>query len=791
MNVQRQYQREDGERPSEPVCVLLVDDDVSFLEMATEALERAHDGLQVTGEPSAESALSRLDEGDIDCVVSDYWMPSMDGIEFFDEVQASHSDIPFILLTAEGSEEIAAEAISAGVTDYFRKSGDADQYTVLANRITNVVQQHQAKKRAAEQERISSLVRTINKALAEATTREAIEAEVCEIIAQSNPYVFAWIGEPDPETGKVQPRVSAGLEESYLEEILVTSRDSPTGQGPTGTAIRTEEIQIVQNIEEEPDYEPWREDARERGYQSSAAVPLVLGETHYGTLNIYSDRPYAFDQPEQDVLSELGDTIARAIERTESRRDLHTFREAVEQAGHAIYWTDRDETIQYVNPAFEDQTGYDRTDAIGQTPRLLQSGEHNETFYEEIWETLLEGEVWEGELTNTRKDGDQYIVEQTVSPVEDDEGNIERFVAVATDITERKRRERELQRSKTRFETLFNQSPDIVVVHDENGVIRRVNDQACDQLGYDREELHGKQLGDVDQSLTPFRLQTIRERLSSEETHRYESILKRKNGSTFPARVHITRLDVGDSERFLTIKRDISDQKERERQLRVLDRVLRHNLRNDMNVIRGRAETIKTTATGEISTSAEQIIDKCEELLNTVEKTQAITEVLVRDSDDIVIELDSIAERIVDTLQEKHPHTKIDLDYPDSESLLVSTPTHFSRGLAELLTNAIIHNDRETPEVGVSITADDDTIHLEVADNGPGLPDAEQSILLDDEEFGPLYHGSGLGLWLVYWLVTQTGGTVTVEANEPRGSVIRIKLPRTKPADVSVTADTH
>ncbi|MFB6197898.1 MAG: response regulator, partial [Halobacteriaceae archaeon] len=278
MNAQKQYQREGGERPSEPVCVLLVDDDVSFLEMATEALERAHNGLQVIAESSTESALSRLDEGDIDCVVSDYLMPSMDGIELFDEVRESHSDIPFILLTAEGSEEVAAEAISAGVTDYFRKSGDADQYTVLANRITNVVQQHRAKKRAAEQERISSLVRTINKALAEATTRETVEAEVCEIIAQSNPYVFAWIGEPDPETGKVQPRVSAGLEEDYLEDILVTSRDAPTGQGPTGRAIRTEEIQVVQNIEEDPDYEPWREDARERGYQSSAAVPLVLGE---------------------------------------------------------------------------------------------------------------------------------------------------------------------------------------------------------------------------------------------------------------------------------------------------------------------------------------------------------------------------------------------------------------------------------------------------------------------------------------------------------------------------------
>jgi PAS domain S-box-containing protein len=135
-------------------------------------------------------------------------------------------------------------------------------------------------------------------------------------------------------------------------------------------------------------------------------------------------------------------------------RDLRAFVEAVEQSGHSIYVTDRDGTIEYVNPTFEEISGYSRTEAVGRNPRILQSGHHDEAFYADVWETILSGEVWEGDIVNRRKDGELYHVHQTVAPITDEDGTVERFVAVNADITERKRREQEIERQRDLLDRL-------------------------------------------------------------------------------------------------------------------------------------------------------------------------------------------------------------------------------------------------------------------------------------------------------------------------------------------------
>ncbi|MFD1684558.1 PAS domain S-box protein [Halobellus litoreus] len=138
-------------------------------------------------------------------------------------------------------------------------------------------------------------------------------------------------------------------------------------------------------------------------------------------------------------------------ERKRRERDLRSYREAVEQAGHAIMITDVDGRIEYVNPTFEDVTGYSKTEALGERPSLLKSGEHDEEFYRNLWETIDSGSVWEGEIVNERKDGTRYYIDQTIAPITDDEGTIERFVAVNTDITDRKRYEAQLERERDRL----------------------------------------------------------------------------------------------------------------------------------------------------------------------------------------------------------------------------------------------------------------------------------------------------------------------------------------------------
>ena len=144
------------------------------------------------------------------------------------------------------------------------------------------------------------------------------------------------------------------------------------------------------------------------------------------------------------VFADLTDQKAR-------ERQLRQFREAVEHAGHSVMITDTDGLIRYVNPAFEEQTGYSAEEALGRTPAILNSGEHDASFFEQMWETIQAGEVWEHEIMNQRKDGTLVHVDQTIAPVFGEDDAIEYFVAVNHDITDRREKELELERQNQRL----------------------------------------------------------------------------------------------------------------------------------------------------------------------------------------------------------------------------------------------------------------------------------------------------------------------------------------------------
>ncbi|WP_434522761.1 ATP-binding protein [Halorubrum sp. AS12] len=151
------------------VSVVHVDDDPGIVDLAATYLERQDDRITVTTATTVSDALDQI-TATTDCVVSDYEMPGMDGIELLSTVRAEYPDLPFILFTGKGSEEIASEAISAGVTDYLQKGPNVEQYTLLANRVLNAVTQREAEQRVdTERQRFQSLFHEL--------TQPAVEVE--------------------------------------------------------------------------------------------------------------------------------------------------------------------------------------------------------------------------------------------------------------------------------------------------------------------------------------------------------------------------------------------------------------------------------------------------------------------------------------------------------------------------------------------------------------------------------------------------------------------------------------
>ncbi len=159
---------------------------------------------------------------------------------------------------------------------------------------------------------------------------------------------------------------------------------------------------------------------------------------------------------------------------------------AIEQSGEMVVTTLPDGTIEYVNPAFEQITGYTRSEAVGRNPRILKSGKHDKAFYGRIWETLAEGRTWQGRMVNRRKDGSLYTEESTISPVRDRRGKVVNYVAVKRDVS----RELELEeqyRQSQKIESIGRLAGG--VAHDFNNMLSVI-------LGYTEMALMRTEAGD-------------------------------------------------------------------------------------------------------------------------------------------------------------------------------------------------------------------------------------------------------------------------------------------------------
>jgi PAS domain S-box-containing protein len=214
--------------------------------------------------------------------------------------------------------------------------------------------------------------------------------------------------------------------------------------------------------------------------------------------------------------------------------------------------------------------------------------------------------------------------------------------------------------------------------------------------------------------------------------------------------------------------------------LDVLGRVLRHNLRNDMNVIRGRVQQLATeydTATDQIA----PLIRIIDDLFDLGEKARQFESVERSQGERQPLELRTLLERVVTNARSTYPTATLSIEGP--EELSLTAKPSLSTAIQELVENAVEHSG-DDPQVHVTIDSNEEAVQLSIADNGPGLPKHERDVLREGAET-PLLHGSGLGLWLVHWIVSDHDGSLDFDVSE-EGTTVQVRLPR-GPGD-SVTA---
>lgn len=325
----------DGEGPATPITVVHVDDDSEFLSTTVSFLGSRYDDITVEAFTRPAAVIERLevDEGAVDCVVSDYAMPEMDGLELLAAVRSAWPDLPFVLYTGRGNEEVASDAISQGVSEYVQKGSGTSHYDLLVNRIRNAVVTARTAARADELEHVASTIRKINQALLRADTEERLFADAVETLADAEPYVAASIVTTTAGVEALQQRASAGS----IDAVAVF--ESSTGCSVVGDLIHeafvTRTLQVRQRLVPDP-IDLGGTPVLGEDYRSLAAAPLIADGSVFGVLVLYGRDPVAFDVAERDLVEEIAGDIGFAVHAMDLRDRLANRAAELELLTHVL-----------------------------------------------------------------------------------------------------------------------------------------------------------------------------------------------------------------------------------------------------------------------------------------------------------------------------------------------------------------------------------------------------------------------------------------------------------------------
>ena len=365
---------------SDEISVLHIEDDPSFADLVATFLERERDYFTIESENDPQNGLKRIEEADVDCIVCDYDMPGLNGLEVLGEVREEYPNLPFILFTGKGSEEIASEAISRGVTEYPQKGSGTGQYEVLANRIEQGVARSRAEQQVAR-------------------GFQAIESshDGISILNDDGRFIF--------------------VNESYAE---ATGYDREELLGKQWKILyRDEDVEEV--------YDEILPRARKSGWNGQSVFVRKNGE------QITVDHRLTISK---DSLICVIDDVT---ENKKIREKLSLREKAMNKAPLGIIMTDHGQSsnpIIYANDKFCELTGYSREEILGRNCRFLQGDETQEEPVTKLRQAVDNVEPVTVELRNYRRNDEMFWNRVTIAPIKHKSDNRDYFVGFQEEITE-------------------------------------------------------------------------------------------------------------------------------------------------------------------------------------------------------------------------------------------------------------------------------------------------------------------------------------------------------------------
>ena len=343
-------------------------------------------------------------------------------------------------------------------TRFIPKYDSSKQVSGIYSIISDVSSRVEDKKHLQKVNRALHTLTKINEIIVQATDEYHLFNAVCETLVSEGGYDLVWLGMIESGQDKRVLNVAqAGNEVSYLDDIHVTWDDSEYGMGPTGRTIKEGVTHIVRNVETDPNYYMWRQNATDHGFGSSIAIPIRLQDNIIGTINIYSAHHDAFDSSETKLLEELANDFAYGIQslRARAQRDYaikslkdseQHLRSIVDTAPSIMLWLSSDKRIHGLNQEGENLLKIKQEDMFGKdfVAEFVQS--ESQLDFEQAVLRTLDGEPLRDEAIGlVDKAGDKHIISWNMNRLTDESEETIGIIAVGQDITEQRRAVQERQ----------------------------------------------------------------------------------------------------------------------------------------------------------------------------------------------------------------------------------------------------------------------------------------------------------------------------------------------------------